>query len=704
MSVPTPPATETRTHRPGLQSDTEMQAVPAAPFERTQTEAAGDAPRPGWESGGLRRFAALDGIRAFAVLAVLCYHAGISWVGGGLLGVDVFFVLSGFLITSLLCRELGRSGTVRLGRFWAQRARRLLPGLLILLIGVAVYAVVYRSTVDVGLIRGDALSTLAYVANWHFILADQGYFAQTAAPSPLLHTWSLAVEEQYYLVWPLVALLVVPRWGARALAAVAGVLALGSALLMGVLYALGASLDRLYFGTDTRIQALLVGSVLGAVGSHRGETFAVLPERWRSTPGRRRLWAVFGLVGAGYLVWAWHGLEGQSPSLYRGGFLVVALAAGAVIVGCVTAPASVLSRVLSVAPLVFVGRISYGLYLYHWPLFLVIDHARTGLRGAALLVVRLVVTGAVASASWYFVEEPIRTRALFRGRRALGLSAGAAALTAGVVVVATVAPAAGAVAPLRSAPLPAAEHQALEANHAFTTHPIRFVLTGDSVAFTLGLGLRLGTVNRYGVKVIDLGVPGCDLDPTEIRIGGTGGTPLTACAPWPSVFARGVRVVHPDVVGFLLGRWEVADHFWQGRWVHVGDPAWDAHLVAELDGVAGVFSSQGAKVVFFTSPYFDQPQEAADGSAFPEDTPARVDVWNQLLREAAARRSATVTVVDVNRLLDPSGHYQSSLDGRTVRSTDGIHITEAGGALIQRDVLPEVVRVGIGAASYARAS
>jgi peptidoglycan/LPS O-acetylase OafA/YrhL len=136
-------------------------------------------------------------------------------MGGGLLGVDVFFVLSGFLITSLLCRELQRTGAVRLGRFWAQRARRLLPALIVLLLGVAAYAYAFRNSIDVGAVRGDALSTLLYVANWHFILSDQGYFVQAAAPSPLLHTWSLAVEEQYYLIWPLVALFVVRRWGLR---------------------------------------------------------------------------------------------------------------------------------------------------------------------------------------------------------------------------------------------------------------------------------------------------------------------------------------------------------------------------------------------------------------------------------------------------------------------------------------------------------
>jgi peptidoglycan/LPS O-acetylase OafA/YrhL len=136
-------------------------------------------------------------------MAVLLYHFGISWLGGGLLGVDVFFVLSGFLITSLLCREFAGTRTIRLGHFWANRARRLLPALLVLILAVAIYVRLFAGSVDISSIRSDAFATLLYVANWHFVLSDQGYFAQAAAPSPFLHTWSLAVEEQYYLIWPL---------------------------------------------------------------------------------------------------------------------------------------------------------------------------------------------------------------------------------------------------------------------------------------------------------------------------------------------------------------------------------------------------------------------------------------------------------------------------------------------------------------------
>ena len=165
----------------------------------------------------------LDGIRAVAVLGVLGFHGGVAGFGGGLLGVDIFFVLSGFLITSLLVGEWSRTGTLSFRRFYERRARRLLPGLFILLLLVAAYAQWFAETDTLSTLRGDALATILYVANWRFIFSGQSYFVHFGPPSPLLHTWSLAVEEQFYLVWPAVALFVLRRGGRRALAVVAAV-------------------------------------------------------------------------------------------------------------------------------------------------------------------------------------------------------------------------------------------------------------------------------------------------------------------------------------------------------------------------------------------------------------------------------------------------------------------------------------------------
>ncbi len=672
-----------------------MLAGAAPPFDTPERSSPLDTDPTDTRSGHHGRTSALDGIRAFAVLAVMAYHFGVPGVGGGLLGVDVFFVLSGFLITSLICRELQRTGTIRLARFWAQRARRLLPALFILLIGVAVYVHVFADEIDLASVRGDALATLTYVSNWRFIISDQSYFAQAAAPSPFLHTWSLAIEEQYYLVWPLLALFVARRWGTRKVALTAAIGAVASAVLMASMYLAGFSIERLYYGTDTRAQSLLIGSFVGAVGSHAGGSFDVLPGGWTRSRWQRRLWTASGLLGAVFLAWAWHELQGQNGLLYVGGFFCVAVAAACVIVACVTFPGTALARFFSLGVLVFIGRISYGLYLYHWPLFLLIDHAHTGLSGIWLLGARLAATFVVATVSFFAVEEPIRTRRMLPGRMgAVGLGT-AAVVAALAVFLATVAPATSIGALPAAGGMSAAERQALGQDHAFTTHPVRFLLLGDSIALTLGQGLAVRSQNRYGVEVIDRGVLGCELDTLEVILSGVAGPPTPGCTHWRTAWKQVVEQERPDVVGLLIGRWEVSDQLYHGHWVHIGQPVWDAHLTSELDQAFGIFSAEGARIVVFTMPYVDPPTEAADGTPFPENSPSRVAAFNKLLRRVAAEQSRPVTVVDLNTLLDPHGVYQPELDGIQVRWSDGIHITAAGGEWLQPRILPVVAEQGI---------
>ena len=638
----------------------------------------------------------LDGIRAFAVCAVLLYHAGVAGVNGGLLGVDVFFVLSGFLITSLLCGEHLANGTIRLAQFWAGRARRLLPALLLLLLGVAVYAWAFRDTLDVSAIRGDAISTLLYFANWHFIFSNQSYFAQSTAPSPLLHMWSLAVEEQYYLIWPLVCLWILRFKGTRMLAWVASAGAGASACLMATLYLAGFSTDRLYYGTDTRAQALLVGSALGAVASSRD--WRVVPADLASTRRGRFFGAVVGLAGAGALLWFWHNSSGQDAFLYEGGFLLVALAAGAVVTSITSWRTSVLARMLSLAPVTYIGRISYGLYLYHWPLFLAIDHARSGLSGTTLLAVRLSATFAAAVVSFHFVEQPIRRGSLARSWKGLPLAAGGAIATTAVVVLATIPPAFAAVPPgllNGSAGLSRSEHDALSRAHAFTSQPIRFVLFGDSVAFTLAVGLSWESEPHYGVEVHNASTLGCDFDPVPSVLGGVQYVSWH-CENWQTSWAQTIASYRPQVVGLLMGRFELADHFYDGSWRHLGQPYWDAHLLSELDRAVKILSAGGARVVIFTFPYIDPPLEQPNGDPYPENVPSRVDSWNVLLRQVAASNPTTTTLIDLNRILDPDGRYTDTIDGVEVREpSDGIHITVVGGEWLEPQVLPEIAELGL---------
>ncbi len=218
-----------------------------------------DAPRHG---PSLSYIPALDGIRGVAIIVIMGYHGGVFLTSGGFYSLDTFFALSGFLITSLLISEWQRTSTIRLGRFWARRARRLLPALLVMLLGVSLFAAFVVPAGTYPTLRGDAFSALFYYANWHFIVAGSNYFNQTALTSPLTHTWSLAVEEQFYLVWPLVVLGVFKLWRSkRVLLVVCVVGALASAIEMAVLYSPG-DVNRLYYGTDTRAQSLLVGAAL----------------------------------------------------------------------------------------------------------------------------------------------------------------------------------------------------------------------------------------------------------------------------------------------------------------------------------------------------------------------------------------------------------------------------------------------------------
>ena len=242
---------------------------------------------------------ALDGLRALAVLGVMLYHGGAPVAGGGFLGVDVFFVLSGFLITSLLLGEWARTVTIKLGQFWARRARRLLPALLVMLVGVAVFVKLFSGPGQFAGLRLDSLSTLFYVANWHFIAAGGNYFDATAQPSPLQHMWTLSIEEQFYIVWPPVVLLLL-HWGRKLrpsrrlwpVLSVAVVGALASAVDMRLSFQGGASVMRLYESTDTRSQDILIGAAL-AVGlamwaQHRTSLPPVPPpadRRGPSAPG-----------------------------------------------------------------------------------------------------------------------------------------------------------------------------------------------------------------------------------------------------------------------------------------------------------------------------------------------------------------------------------------------------------------------------------
>jgi peptidoglycan/LPS O-acetylase OafA/YrhL len=636
----------------------------------------------------------LDGLRGVAVLAVMLFHAGVQWFGGGLLGVDVFFVLSGFLVTSLLLSEHARTGTVKLRQFWARRARRLLPGLFVLLAGVCAYARWASTGTSPAQIRSDAFSTLAYVANWHYITAGQNYFNRYAPPSPLLHTWSLAVEEQFYLIWPLVVLLVLKHFGRRTLGWTAAFLAASSAAVCAALYLTGASVNRLYYGTDTRAQAIMIGAVLAVL---------IPMSKDRSLSGRSsRLVGVLGIAGAGAVVYSLHAVQGTGPFLYEGGFLLVALSTAAVVAVTVDRPQDLLARVLSWSPLRYTGRISYGLYLYHWPIFLVLTVPRTGLSPVPLLVVRFAVTFLAADLSYRLIEKPIRTRQplvigwrpAVRPSPALVRSA-----AAGVPIVLILTLLAATVTPgsTASASLPPS-HRPPPASSGPTgpdaASPERALLIGDSIAKTLGWGLTVDAPD-WGISVDSQGRDGCDLDPeSTVNVMGVISKAAQGCPQWRTTWATLVAQTDPDVVVVLLGRWESIDRVYDGRWTHVGEPAYDEHLQDELSQIIAIGSSHGARVVFLTLPYIAETTVQPNGSPWDMNLPSRTDAWNSIVRAAVAEHPDQASVIDLNKIVDPGGHYVSYVDGVRIRYSDDEHFSTLGGEWLRPLLLPQLVALG----------
>ena len=361
---------------------------------------------------GQRYLPGLDGLRAVAVLAVVAYHIGLSWAPGGLLGVGVFFTLSGYIITDLLLGQQARTGSLQLVDFWLRRARRLLPALFVMLIVVVGWvALLDRS--QLAALRGMVASAALYVSNWWLIAQHQSYFSRFGPPSSLGHLWSLAVEEQFYLVWPWLVLLGLRLYRGRrrasesywGLAAGALVLAAASAVEMALLYHPGYDPTRIYDGTDTRAFALLIGAALAFVWPSR---------KLRDSMSKASTWCLDAVGVVGLLVIAaliWRTTE-YSAFLYQGGLVLLSVAT-ALVVAAVAAPASRVGRALGVGPLRWIGVRSYGIYLWHYPIIVLTTPANStdSLGRGALQVAASIV---VAALSWHFVEEPIRHGALER--------------------------------------------------------------------------------------------------------------------------------------------------------------------------------------------------------------------------------------------------------------------------------------------------
>jgi peptidoglycan/LPS O-acetylase OafA/YrhL len=608
------------------------------------------------------------------VAAVLIFHGG--HLGGGFLSVDLFFALSGFLITSLLLVEVSRRGGVNLAQFWLRRAKRLLPALFVMIVGIAAFAWLFAAPTELERIRGDAISTLFYYANWHAILSGRGYWELFSNPSPLEHAWSLAIEEQFYLVWPLVvgALSWFVHWRARrrerstdiapVLFGVCLAGAFASPLLMALLFDPGTDPSKIYVRTDTRMGTILLGAALACWVYWRGPI--------RSRAGRVALEGA-ALAGLVMMLAAWIWVDGQMSAVYRGGFLLFDIACVTLIAACAHPRPMAVARAFSWRPIMALGLISYGLYLWHWPVYLTLTPERTGLDGWALLSLRIAVSVAFGIASYFLVEKPIRHASL-SGTKVLVAAPIAAAVCVAAILVTT----SGAQV------LPDAGNQFIATPKGATTQDVRAaaaaaaaagaartLIVGDSVGVNVGkaaAALSEGT----DTAVVAGAIPGC------VLTHGTGGyradtsngafvvPDLNECTDgWETT----AREFQPDTAVIVYG---TGASFLEvelgGRFVDACTPAYQSWYADQLRTEIARFQDLGVQqVALLRLPY-------AGADFLTDAARRRVDCANDVHAQVVRETPGTV-LLDLAAVICPGGVCRTELDGTTMRS-DGLHFDE----------------------------
>ncbi|MDQ6697800.1 MAG: acyltransferase [Actinomycetota bacterium] len=665
----------------------------------------------------------LDGLRALAVLAIIGYHFDFSWIPGAYLSVDLFFIVSGFLITSLLIFEWRRRDRIALRTFWSRRIRRLLPALLLTLVVVAIFS---RRELDPWSWRGvrnDGLASLFYVANWRFIADKQGYFGVFAAPSPLRHMWTLAIEEQFYIVWPIVVMIAM-RLGRGSLRVLAGVCVVGiaaSVAVMAYTYGPGDPL-RAYYGTDARAHTILTGALL-----------AIVLATWPPGAVAARRLAACGLGAFLVMLFAWHTATGTSPRYYKGGSFAYALLCSLVIIAAMQP--GLLRRALAFEPLAWIGRLSYGIYLFHWPIIVWLVPTRVHIDGLALDGVRLGLTFALAITSFYLIELPIRERRLptivqrlirtdrqrqprFARDATRWLAFPATCLTIAVVLVS----ATGATPPpsylvgerpkignfiwgygdplFCGTPRPSETKEAVDTarrlgapNLQGSAAGLRVLLVGDSTACSFFPGMA-AVGREVGADVEQASVFGCGVASGEITT--TRNEQITPhtdrCAPMvQQAIDPALRELKPNVVVWM-SLWEKSDLLLHGKTLVSGTPAGDAEMLRRMGAALDRLTAGGAKVVMVTlaAPAPNDAQGASNTSNNIDDASyARLD---RIERRFAALHRDKVTLVDLARRVCPSGPpCAAEVDGVRLRP-DGRHFTPEAAAIEARWLLPKLVR------------
>jgi peptidoglycan/LPS O-acetylase OafA/YrhL len=648
----------------------------------------------------------LDGIRAVAVTAVLLYHADFRWIPGGFLGVDVFFVVSGYLITSLLLEERRGSMTNDLRQFWLRRAKRLLPALFTLLVVTCTYAALFVPDALYRL-RRDVPAALTYSTNWWLIASHQSYFDALGRPPLLRHLWSLAVEEQWYLLWPLVFVTAMGLVRDRAERLVIPILvaAIASTVWMAVIFDPAVDASRAYFGTDTRISGLLLGAAAAMVWS---------PWRW-SHAARRHLpvldgvgWTALALLLVVMLEWG-----DDTTALYRGGFFLVAVLSLVVVAVAVHPGATTLRTVLALPPLRYLGSRSYGLYLWHWPVFMVMRHQDYPWMDQRVRVaLEFAITLAITELSFRLVEMPVREGSAMRRLHAWRADADLRARARGWVAVGTITAVVsvgfvgGRIATAdpvdvatggQSASFDASAFASLAPVAARTTTgtlptslPRRVVVVGDSQANALvknapaGLGSTLQLTNGS--------VEGCGLiDAGQVRTAAHFRRAFGNCAGWPQKWAASASAARAQLALVVLGAWEVFDLERDGGVVGFGTDADDTYLLAQLRRGVDALVQAGSKVALLEIPCY-RPVDGGGLIALPErGDDQRTAHLNDLLRQTAAAYPAHVVFVTGPREWCQDRDIATDLAYRW----DGVHYYRPGAKLVFDTITAELLAIPV---------
>lgn len=655
--------------------------MPAGPTLMTDTA----APPPPASRPRIAYIPGLDGMRGFwVVLGPIIFHARPDFLPGGILAIDLFFVLSSYLITTIALNEWQKTGRLDLVAYAGRRVRRLLPALFLCVGALTIYLAFFADAALIPRWTGSIAATLAYSANWFEIFSGVSYFQQFENPSPLYHAWSFAIEEQFYLFAPfffLACLKFAKRHAVRVLVIVSTLLALASAAMMSLLYR-GGDPSRVYYGTDTRAQALFAGIALAGIVHAYG------PPR---TVRGRNLLVASGYLGAVAMGVAVFTISERTGWLFDyGGFLATAIVSGLMVLALSQPVRGPLHWFFGSPPMRWLGKVSYGLYLFHWPIYLVVIKpdrlATTG--GFAL---GMLLTVAAAGLSFHLIEQPIMHRRVpfLRGHRLQPWPAAfAGSLCVIGILIGLLAVNANKPAEVRQVLIAGAGTSATAEPGALGTQgELRVLVVGDSVSQQIGEALTAWAATHPGKIVVynkshlgcivarygDKRIPGGEEGPVgDVCSAWNDPVPVDRLAdPETISWVTAVAAFKPDVVVGHITPWDVTDRRVPALgpgWTHIGNADFDAYARREYRLATEVLTSTGATMIWLEGAHLNR-------ELTPQNDPARIDRLNAIVAETTA--GLRVRFADFPGFIGPVGSTRETQIRR-----DGVHLSDRG----QREV------------------